>query len=96
MVCDAHDMEPTTKHMSRINGKEGNNYGLNGTRTNQTENRSMTEEIPTGEATTVPASELEELVDEWNDAHPSDNTRYCAKQLQAIIDKHDPKQDNGN
>jgi len=70
----------------------------------------MTEEIPTGEKTTVPASELEELVEQWekNGADDFDNgtndyRRFTGKQqlkdaveLQALIDKHDPKQDNGN
>jgi hypothetical protein len=66
----------------------------------------MTEEIPTGEKTTVPASELEDLVEQWekNGADDFDNgtnyyRRFTGKQqlkdaveLQALIDKHDPKQ----
>jgi len=69
----------------------------------------MTEQIPTGEATTVPIGELEELVEQWEHTaamkHPAENDvfnarcdawRKAAEELQTLIDKHDPKQDNGN
>lgn len=58
----------------------------------------MTDEIPTGDPTTVPISELEELVEDWEwnrdglitpEGYVMDR---CAKELQVVIDEHDPKQ----
>ncbi|UBF23431.1 hypothetical protein HATV-3_gp81 [Haloarcula tailed virus 3] len=68
----------------------------------------MTEEIPTGEKTTVPASELEGLVEElYEEAdetlqRPEPISEYerggahaldwVAPKIEQLIDKHDPKQ----
>ena len=63
----------------------------------------MTDEIPTGDPTTVPVSELEELVGWWEQYADTgtwdeysqgvnEGINSCAVELQELIDEHDPKQ----
>lgn len=62
----------------------------------------MTDDIPTGDKTTVPISELEKLAEEWEGERKGreHNTltniaccakEQCAAELQDLINEHDPK-----
>ena len=58
--------------------------------------------IPTGDPTTVPMSELEELMEHWDTEREraaengldeyANGHSVCLAELQALINKHDPKQ----